>query len=137
MHNNVDSFIQKTLIKDKELLIGIFKEISTKFPGETLRQHAIRAAIMQFEHLYPEVMNELDVGIKRKKELAKNEHAADYDTDLQAEFAIPDGLQTRIKLVFDKINQKERFLSKEADDNFKEKSWFAKNFPRFVIPNKL
>lgn len=137
MTDKIDEFIKETLLRDKELLVSIFKEITTKYPDETIRQHAIRAAIMQFEAQYPKVMDEFDHAMQKKKELAKNEYASHDDIDIRAEFAIPDGLETRIKLVFDKLGQTIIFLSDEAEKEYKEKEWFYRNFKRFVVPAKF
>lgn len=134
MVDKVEAIIKNVLSKDRDVLVGIFKEITTKYIGETMRQHAIRAAIMKFEHDHPKVMEEFDNHMKKKRELIKNEHAADYDTDMRIEFAIPDGLETIIKQLFDKIGQTVRFLSDESEKKYKEKEWFNREFPRYKVP---
>lgn len=137
MTDKVDEFIKASLLKDKEVLVGIFQDIVKNHPGETLRQHAIRAAIMQFERQYPKMMDEFDHAIARKKELLNNEYGSNDEIDLRVEFAIPDGLEARIKLVLEKTNQPLRFLSDEAEKAFQEKEWFHKSFPRYVVPAKF
>jgi hypothetical protein len=134
MEDKVNTIINKFLSQDKEILAGIFNEIKNKYPHETLRQHAVRSAVRQFELKYPDVMDEFDVNMKRRKELAVNEHAANYEQDYRVEFLIPDGLEARIKLVFDRMHQDTRFLSDEAERQFNEKLWFSREFPRFVCP---
>lgn len=135
--DKVDAIIKNVLAKDQEILVNIFKEITTNYKHETKRQHAIRAAIMKFEQKFPRFMEEFDNQMKKRRELAKNEHSADYETDLRAEFAIPDGLEAIITQLFDRLGESIRFLSKEAEKEFNEQEWFAKEFPRFKVAAKL
>ena len=134
MNNKIISFINKSISHDKEVFVGIFNEIITNFKDETKRQHAIRAVIMKFEHDFPKLMEEFDAEIRKKKELSKNKHSADYENQIRQTFAIPDGLETRLTQVLNKIGEEYRFLSDEAQKEFKEQDWFRKNFKRYSVP---
>lgn len=135
MNDKVRSFIDKSLKKESDVWLSIAKEKTKQYPNETLRQITIRTMVQYFETKFPNVMVEFDNEIKKKKELAVNEHASVKDTDMRLMFAIPDGLETRINQIF---NQKGwcRFLSNESQKEFKELDWFSKEYSRFSVPAK-
>ena len=134
MNDKVEDFIKEKLSEESEILVSIFKEMVKKYPNETKRQHAIRGLVKKFNHDYPKLMEEFYKELKKKRELAKNKHAADYDNEIRQMFALPDGLQTRIRQVFDRIGEKYSFLSLEEQEKTKESDWFAKEFPQFLVP---
>lgn len=134
MENKVEDFIREKLSQESQILVSIFKEMIKKYPNETKRQHAIRGLIMKFDYDYPALMGEFYKELKKKRELSKNKHAADYDSEIRNMFALPDGLQTRIKQVLDRIGEKHAFLSIEEQEKTKESDWFAKEFPGFLVP---
>lgn len=139
MELDLDKFIRSSVIKHEGLLVSIFKEAVAKHPGETKRQHAIRAALMQFELKYPEEARRNDKLIKKARETRDNKHAANYQYDLQLEFKIPlhvGNVFARLQKL-DKIGLgEEYFMSDEAQARYGEKDWFRANFPRYVIPQQ-
>lgn len=135
MENKVENFINKTLKKENDFLFNIAKDKYRKYPNETLRQVLIRTIVEHFENKYPSLMSEFDSEIKKRKELAKNKYHSSTDIDIRKIAALPDGLSTRINKVFIDKNWP-RFLSDEAQKEFKELDWFIKEFPRFMIPDE-
>jgi len=134
MKDKMSDYIKEKLSKESEILVSIFKDMVKKYPNETKRQHAVRGMIMKFDHDYPNVMGEFYKELKKKRESLKNKHAADYDNEIRQMFALPDGLQTRIKQILDRIGEKNAFLSGEEQEKTKECDWFAKEFPNFLVP---
>lgn len=133
MNDKVRDYVKKTLKKEGEFWLSIAKEKTRQYPNEGLRQIIIRTIIQHFESKFPQLMEEFDNEIKKKRELAKNEFASDTNNDIRQLFAIPDGLSTRINQAFIQRGWC-RFLSNEAQKEFKEMDWFMKEFPRFKVP---
>ena len=131
MKETVESFIKNALEKDRAILNAIFEDLKKNYSHESKRQHVVRAVVAKFEHDFPKVMSEFDSEIKKKKELANNKYSSSNDTDLRQVFAIPDGMLTRINQLFDKIGEKESFLHSDL-----EQAWMAKNYPRYLVPEK-
>ncbi len=131
----LENFILDSQLKEEELLNSIFRILISQYPDETDRQHAIRAMVMIFEDKYPEAMRRHQSDIKKRQETRANEHAAHYDTDMRLAFALPEGLSTRINMVFDKIDQP-RFLDEKMIKENGEDEWFRTNFPRYSVFEK-
>ena len=129
MDEQVASFMKRALEKDRVILNSIYNDIITKYSHESRRQHAIRAVFTKFEHDFPKVMSEFDSEIKKKKELSINKYSSNYDNTFRKMFAMPDGIMARISQLFDKIGEKEDFLNVAG-----EQDWFAREFPRYLVP---
>ena len=134
MNNKVEDYIKGKLKEESQILVSIFKDMVQKYPDETKRKHAIRGMIMKFDNDYPNLMKEFYKELKKKRDSAKNKHAADYENEIRQMFALPDGLQTRIKQILNKIGEENAFLSEEEQEKTKECDWFAKEFPQFLVP---
>lgn len=134
MSDKVQDYIDKSLKQESEDWLSIAKTKTRQYPQESMRQVIIRTMVDYFDAKYPEIMEELDTEIKKKRELAKNEYAVDKDTDMRRVSAIPDGLMTRINKAFQDRGWY-RFLSNEAQKEFGEVDWFSKEFPRFTVPD--
>ena len=135
MNNAVDKYIKDSLKKEGDIWLSLAKEKAKQYPQESLRQITIRAMVNYFETKFPDVMEEFDTEIKKKKELSKNEYSVDKDTELRRVSAVPDGLMTRINQALQQHGWT-RFLSNEAQKEFKELDWFANEFPRYTIAEK-
>ncbi len=135
MGDKVKEYMDKTLKEESDIWLGIAKEKAERYPNESVRQIVVRTIIEHFETEYPIVMEELDNEIKKKRELSKNEHSSNDDIDIQRVSAMPDGLLTRINRIFQQRGWY-RFMSDEAQKEYRELDWFIKEFPRFVIPDK-
>ena len=135
MQNKVKDYISQSLKEESEIWLGIAKEKTKQYPQESMRQIIVRTIIQHFEQKYPSLMEEMDDEVKKKRELSKNEYAVDKDTDIRRDAAIPDGLMTRINKAFQQHGWY-RFLSNEAQKEYKELDWFIKEFPRYTIPDQ-
>lgn len=142
--SELNKFIQDQRFND-QILATILKNIISEYPGESLRQHAIRAMIMFFENKYRnEYETRYDKQIKKKRELSKNKYSADAKEDIRRAFSMPETLVSRIDGLLGeligsgKLPEKEpRFMSDEAIKEHDEATWFCKNFPRYVIPQEF
>jgi hypothetical protein len=128
--DEIAEFIKTSNLKNEELLAGILTTLLREYPDETERQHMIRATIMMFEAKYKPEMRQQDDAIRFTKETRKNEHAADYATDMRLGIRIHEMLDARINMVV----KDPPFLSDEAIKMYDELNWFRKNFPRYVVP---
>lgn len=133
--DKLENFILSSQLKDEELLGSVFRILVSQYPDETDRQHVIRAMVMIFEDKYPGAMRRHQSDIKKRQETRANEHAADYNTDMRLAFALPEGLPTRINMVFDRINQPP-FLDEKMIKENGEDEWFRTNFPRYAVSEK-
>ncbi len=127
----LNRLIQDKLGQDK-ILAEIFRLIIKKHKGDTSRQRAIRVAVEVYERRHPQAMEELDLGIKRRKELALNDFAA-TDQDQRHFSAVPAPLVQRINMIVGSTP----FLSDEAIKEFKEDEWFVKEFPRYSVAKRF
>lgn len=134
MSDKVKAYIEKSLKEESDNWLSIAKEKTRQYPSENMRQIIIRTMVQHFESKYPDMMEEFDNEVKKKRELSKNEYAADKVTDMRRVSVIPDGLLTRINKSFLERGWS-RFLSNEAQKECGELDWFAKEFPRFTIPD--
>ncbi len=142
--DEVDAFIKDQKFKDDSILVSTFKKVVLKYPQESLRQHAIRAAIAFFEVKYKiEYEIKYDDQIKKRREKAKNEYAADKDQDFRLSFSLPESLIARIARLLEELKQREMlpkdepdFMSDRAIEQYEENKWFAKEFKRYLIPSK-
>lgn len=135
MNDKVQEYIKKSLNKESVIWLALAKEKTKQYPNESLRQIIVRTMVEYFETKNPHMMGEFDNEIKKKRELAKNEYSADHKNDIRQVSAIPDGLSTRINQAFMQRGWS-RFLSNEAQKDFKEIDWFSKEFPRFQVPDR-
>jgi len=133
--SDIDAFIKSSQLKHEEIFAGVFKELVTKYPEETDRQHVIRGMIMVFEKKYPAMMNRVDYAVRQSKETRANEYASNDVIDTRILFKIPEPLMTRINMVFSQKNWPQ-FLSDEAVKLYDEENWFRKNFPRYCAATK-
>jgi hypothetical protein len=136
----LDAYIKQSVIKDRLLLVSIFQDIATKHKDETKRQHLIRAAVAMFEAQHPAEVARHQNKIRTKRELLQNQFGANWETELQLMFLIPPYVGTAFFQVSEKLNDKTLkvpFMSDEAQKLFNEHDWFKKNFPQFVVPEKL
>lgn len=139
MTSEIEGFIQKTALKDAELLAGIFKSLVNKYPDETRRQHAIRGTIMLYEEQYAPEIKRHDKDMKRFKESRNNEFSSEDTNQMRIAFRLPDSLVTRINMILNPPIFPEGeplFLSDEASKKYDEDTWFRENFPRYVAADK-
>ena len=147
MDNIVDQlnkFIESQKIQDS-VLASIFKKIVLEYPNETLRQNAIRAAILFFEEKYKdEYESTYNNLIKKRKELSNNEYTANKDNDIRLTFSMPETLLARISSLINKLielgklpKNEPHFMSDKSIEMYKEDEWFKDNFPRYTIPQKF
>jgi len=127
----INEYIDRTNLKNKEDLVSVFKELVVKYPEETERQHSIRGMIMLFERKYPAEMLDHKKAIKVVQEQKINEFASNDEADMRLAFRIPQSLMTRINMVV----KAPPFLTEESDKMFGEINWFRQEFPRYAVTN--
>ena len=117
----------------KDTLAEVFLSLAKKHKGENMRQHTIRAMIELYERKHPEALEEASKQIQKRRETAKNEFSSVEDQDQRLLFSFPAPLYHRLSMIV----KDPPFLSNEAIEHLKEDEWVAKEFKRYLVPNKF
>ena len=128
---SLEDFLKKTQFSD-DTVASIFRELIHNHPGESERQHTVRAAIMMWMRKYPNEMAMFERKMKKTRELQANEFSSDEKQDQRHVFKIPESLWNRIGMVVKEpaFLTQSNPMTKQEEEEF---TWFIKEFPQFVV----
>jgi hypothetical protein len=128
---SLEDFLNKTQFSN-ETIASIFRELVANHPGESERQHTVRAAIMMWMRKYPNEMALFEKKMQKSRELQANDMAADMKQDQRHLFRIPESLWNRITMVVKDppFLTQSNPMTKEEEEEF---TWFIREFPQFVV----
>lgn len=115
----------------------IFSELIAKHGDESLRQHTIRAIIEIWMRKYPSEVEAFTKQIDAFKQARKDQFAsAGATSDQRIVFKFPETLWNRLTIMVKEpaiLQQSNPMTDAEKD----EWAWFIKEFPLFVVPEKI
>jgi len=115
----------------------IFGDLVAKHSDESMRQHTIRAIIEIWMRRYPKEVRAFEEQMRKTKETRNDKFAsAGINSDQRTVFKIPESLWNRLSSMLPDpafLAQSNPMTEEEKD----EWAWFIREFPLFVIPEKI